>query len=259
MRPRILIIDVETSPIESYTWGIWDQNVGLEQIKTEWSIISFAAKWLEEKRVYYSDTSGKGPSHIRNDRKLLGQIWELLDDADIVVAQNGVSFDVKKINARLLMHGFAPYSPIRVVDTLSTARKHFGFTSNKLQWLTEHLTDHPKSKHKKFPGFDLWKECLADNPKAWKEMKKYNIQDVLGTEKLYLKLRAWIAQHPNLGSYSEGTLPLCPKCGSVSVQARGFAVTQHGKYQRYSCNDCGGWSRGKIMLHSLTKRRSLLT
>lgn len=257
--PRILIIDIETGPIRSYHWGLWDQTIGLEQIEEEWNVISYAAKWFGKSKVIYGDTSGRGAGKIRDDKKVLGEIWKLLDEADLVIAQNGVSFDVKKINARLLMHGFGPYSPVRVIDTLHAAKRHFGFTSNKLAWMTEHLTDHPKSKHKLYPGFELWLECLKDNPRAWKEMKKYNIQDVLGTEKLYIKLRPWIAQHPNLGSYFVEITPVCRICSSEDLEKRGFAITQQGKYQRYQCGDCGAWSRGKLMLLDLVKRRSLLT
>lgn len=258
MSPRILTLDIETAPIESYTWGLWDQNVAVQQIKTEWSVISYAAKWFNQSRVIYSDTSGRGVSKIRDDKAILGEIWKLLDEADIVVAQNGNSFDIKKINARLLMHGYGPYSPIRVIDTLSAARQHFGFTSNKLEWMTKWLTDHPKNLHKEFPGFELWIQCMADNPKAWKWMKRYNIDDVLGTEKLYKRLRPWIAQHPNLGAYQTGEALACPKCGGHDLTKQGSRITQQGAYQQYKCKGCGGWARGKTMMLSTGKRKSLL-
>ncbi len=255
---NILVCDIETAPLESYTWGIWEQNVSLEQIKTEWSILSYAAKWVGKKQIIYQDTSGRGPGKVRDDKWLVKSIWTLLDEADLVVAQNGVRFDIKKINARLIAHGFGPYSPVRVIDTLSVAKKHFGFTSNKLEWMSKYLTDSPKSKHKKFPGFELWLECLKDNPAAWAEMKKYNIQDVVATEKLYLKQRPWIANHPNLGTYSDRAEASCPKCDSTHLQARGYSILQQGKYHRYHCQECGGWSRGKEMLLPLTTRRAKL-
>jgi RNase_H superfamily len=257
MKPRILTIDIETSPLESYTWGIWEQNVGLDQIKTEWSILAFAAKWLGDKKVIYSDTGGRGAGKVRDDKKLVGEIWELLDKADLIVAQNGARFDLKKINARLVTHGYGPYSPVRVIDTLLIAKKHFGFTSNKLEWQSKYLTAAPKSKHKKFPGFELWLECLKDNPAAWAEMRKYNKQDVIATEELYLRQRPWIAQHPNLGTFnSDG--PTCPKCDDPHVVKKGIVTTQQGRYQQYQCKNCGGWSRGKQLLTPLPIRKEKL-
>lgn len=257
--PRIVTLDIETSPIESYTWGIWEQNVGLEQIKTEWSILSFAAKWYGDEKVIYEHAGGRGIKKIRDDKHLLLKIAEILDEADIVIAQNGRRFDVKKINARMIMMDIPPYSPIRIIDTMEVAKKHFAFTSNKLAWMSKYLTDSPKSEHKDFPGFELWKECLLDNPKAWAEMKKYNIQDIFSTEKLYIRLRPWIAVHPNMGVYADSDVPLCPKCGSVHLQKRGFAVSQTTRYHRFQCIDCGGWSRSKAMLTPLKSRRTMLT
>jgi hypothetical protein len=255
---KILVLDIETAPLESYTWGIWDQNVGLEQIKTEWSILSFAAKWLGSSKIIYHDTGGKGPKRVREDLSLLEILWSLLDQADLVVAQNGRRFDVKKINARLVMAGFKPYSPIRIVDTLEAAKKYFEFTSNKLAWTSKYLTSQAKSEHKEFPGFELWKECLADNPKAWRVMKKYNIIDVKQTEEYYLRIRPWIANHPNMGAFREVSEHACTKCGSTQVQSRGDVRTQQGRYTRYHCTHCGGWSRGKLMLLPIVKRRSML-
>lgn len=258
MSPRILVIDIETAPLEAYTWGIWDVNVGLEQIKTEWSILSYAAKWVGKKPVIYADTGGRGAIKVRDDKPLLKDLWNLLDQADIVVAQNGQRFDVKKINARLIMNGHGPYSPIRIVDTLLVAKKHFGFTSNKLAWMSKYLTDAKKSEHKKFPGFELWKECLADNPKAWAEMRKYNIQDVIATEQLYIKQRPWIKGHPNMAAYAPSHEQACPNCGSTNVTKYGFATLQQGRYQRFVCGDCGASSRGKQNLISLTNRKAML-
>jgi len=255
---NILTLDIETSPLESYTWGLWDQNVGLEQIKTEWSILSYSAKWLDSKKVIYQDTGGRGPKRVRDDKCLMLPLWKLLDTADIVVAQNGQRFDLKKINARMIQHGLGPYSPVKVVDTLLAAKKHFGFTSNKLGWMSKYLTETPKDEHKKFPGFELWTECLKDNPAAWAEMRKYNVRDVIATEELYIKLRPWISSHPNVGAFHEDSETRCPKCGSTHVQSRGKAVLQQGVYKRFQCQDCGGWSRGKTMELDLKKRRSLL-
>lgn len=257
-RPRVLVIDIETAPIEGYVWGIWEQNVGLEQIKTEWSILSYCAKWLNEPKLMFDHTGGRGARKVRDDRKLLKGIWALLDEADIVVAQNGQKFDVKKINARLIVNGHKPYSPIRIVDTLLVAKKHFGFTSNKLAWQSMYLTDTPKSEHKKFPGFELWKECLADNPAAWREMKKYNCIDVVSTEKVYLKQLPWIKSHPNIGAYRAHHGVQCPKCGSHKLQRRGYEVTQQSRFARLKCTSCGGWSREKQSLIEKTARAALL-
>jgi predicted RNA-binding Zn-ribbon protein involved in translation (DUF1610 family) len=254
---KILTMDIETAPLESYTWGIWEQNVGLDMIATEWSILSYSAKYLGRPAVAYADTGGRGKSKVRDDKAILKQIWGFLNEADIVIGQNVRRFDLKKINARLIVSGFRPYSPVRVIDTMEAAKRSFAFTSNKLEWLSKYLTNSPKSKHKKFPGFELWKECLEDNPSAWAEMKKYNKQDVIATEKLYMKLRPWITNHPNLAVYTD-TGMACPKCGSLDIEKNGTRATSAGRYQRYRCNDCGGCMSGKKLLAPLAARKDML-
>jgi hypothetical protein len=256
--PEILVLDVETLPIEAYIWQIWEPHVGLDQIQTEWTIAAFGAKWLGSKDVIYGDTGGRGKKKVRDDKKLCQKMWQLLDDADIVITQNGVAFDIKKINARMAMHGMLPPSPVKHVDIYKAAKKHFGFTSNRLAWMSAHFTDTPKSEHKKFPGFELWKECLKDNPAAWAEMKAYNIRDVVATENVYLKFRPWITGHPNLSIYTGSEKPECPKCQSTHLQARGRMVLASGIYPRYQCQGCGGWSRGRMMMNGPAERKAKL-
>lgn len=254
-KPRIITLDIETVPLTAHIWGMWDQNVGVNQLQEEWSILSVAWKELGQPGVSFMGTQGKP----RNDKALCEWLWDVLDDADIVVAQNGIDFDLKKINARMLMHGMGPYSPVRVIDTKRVAQRFFGFTSNRLEWLGEKVAGVPKSSHKKFPGFELWAECLKGNKEAWRELEKYNKQDVLSTEKLYLKLRPWIEGHPNVATYTNGEADQCPKCGSTALEKRGFATTQYGRFQRYRCTQCGGWSRASRTDLPASKKRSLLT
>lgn len=252
-----ITLDIETAPLEVYSWGLWDVNVALNQIITEWSLLSFAAKRLDKKTVLYRDN--RGQKNTRDDKGLMLGLWTVLDEADIIIAQNGKKFDIKKINARFAMLGFDPPSPYRVIDTVQVARQNFGFTSNKLEWLSKYLTPTKKSQHKKFPGFELWTECLKDNTDAWKEMQRYNIADVIATEELYLKLRPWITNHPNVSAFTNSEILACPKCGSKDVQKRGHTFTNVAKYARMRCNSCKGWSRGRENLLSKNKRKGLLS
>ncbi len=255
-KPRIVTIDIETAPIQSYHWGIWQQNIGLEQIIEDWCIISFAAKWLDSKEVIQHDTGGRGASKVRDDLGLMKKLWAILDEADIVITQNGKAFDIKKINTRMLMHGLPPYSPVKMIDTKQIAKKHFAFTSNKLAWLSRGLKT-KKDDHKKFPGFVLWSECLKDNREAWEEMRKYNIVDVVSTELLYLSLRQW-SNGPNFGAYSDSEDRMCPHCGSFNVKLNGHDYTNSGKFQRIKCVSCSGHSRCGSNLLTASKKKSMI-
>lgn len=255
--PKIITLDIETSPIQAYTWGLWKQNIGLNQIIRDWSILSYAAKTMGERHVRYMDT-GDMPDPYDDSLVLVG-LWAELDEADIVIVQNGIKFDLRKINARFLARGMRPPSPYKVVDTMLEARKVAALTSNKLEWLAAVLTTERKDKHHEFPGFELWTECLKGNPRAWAVMRKYNPKDVIATEKVYLKLRPYIAGHPNIAAYDDDEHMRCPKCGSKHLNRRGFALTQTGQYPRYQCRSCGGWARGRYTTNTKGKRASLLS
>lgn len=255
-KPKILLFDVETAPILGYVWGLWENNLGLNQIKSDWHLLAWAAKWLGDppsKTMYMDQRKAKD---ISNDKEILKGIWKLLDEADIVITQNGKSFDVKKLNARFIINGFRPPSSYRHVDTKRLASKKFGFTSNSLAYMTDKLcTKYKKSSHAKFAGFDLWLQCLAGNIKAWKEMEKYNKYDVLSLEELYTKLRPW-DNEINSDVYSDELHNRC-SCGSKNYQKNGFAYTSTGKFQRYLCNSCGSETRAKVNLLSKEKKKSL--
>jgi DNA-directed RNA polymerase subunit RPC12/RpoP len=255
-KPKIITLDIETSPIIAYVWGLFKQFVGLEQILQDWSVLSFGAKTLGVDGVRYHDVAKQ--KNFYDDRKIMRALWKELDQADIVITQNGIRFDHKKINARFLILGMPPPSPFKMVDTMVEAKKVAAFTSNKLAWLSRVLSEERKSDHGKFPGFLLWSECLKGNPEAWAEMREYNPQDVIATEEVYLKLRPWIEGHPNLAAYDDNEDMRCPNCSSEHVVRKGFRFTQTGKYARYKCGDCGAWSRGGYTENTLAKRKSLL-
>lgn len=237
MKARILLLDVETSPHLGYVWGLFDQNVGLNQVHQEGYIMSFCAKWLGEKKITYVDTQKN------SEEALIAKIVGMYDEADIVVGHNSNKFDNKWIMGRALLMGMAPPAPYRTVDTLQICRQNFKLTSNKLEYVADALGCSGKLKHKNFPGFLLWSECLKGNKKAWKEMKEYNIQDVISLEEVYLKLRSWNKNHPNVALYEEGSELHCGVCSSTNIQMRGTAVTAMQTYRRFQCQDCGKWGR----------------
>jgi len=254
--PKVLIFDIETAPMLAYVWGLWDQNIGLNMIKEEWYVMSFAAKWLGDapSKVIYYDQEGIKPQ--KNDKKLLKEIWSLLDEADVVITQNGIKFDQKKLNARFIMQGFKPTSSYRHIDTLRIAKKNFAFTSNKLAYMTDKLcVKYKKLSHGNFAGFSLWSECMNNNPEAWKEMKKYNKYDVLSLEELYYALIPY-DNSIDFNVYHEGIGSIC-KCGSEVFKAAGFFYSSTGKFKKYKCEDCGHETRDKKNLLSKEKRKSL--
>lgn len=256
-KPKVLIFDIETAPMLGYVWGLWDNNVALNQVYSDWHIISWSAKWLGDSpsKIIYQDQ--RKAKTIEDDSNLLKGIWKLLDEADIVITQNGKNFDQKKLQARFVLSGMKPPSSYKHIDTFVIAKKHFAFTSNKLEYMSDKLCiKYKKLKTKQYQGFDLWKACLRGDLRAWKEMEKYNKHDVLALEELYTKLIPWDSSI-NFDVYDDSVVTTCP-CGSNAELIKyGFAYTSVSKFQRYQCTKCGAETRGRKNLFSKDKKASL--
>lgn len=254
--PKVLILDIETAPILASVWGIWDQNVPLNMIKSDWHLLSWAAKWLGDppSKIMYQDQ--RGAKNVEDDSNILKGIWRLVNEADVIIWQNGDRFDGKKLNSRFILNGMKPPSSYKTVDTLKLAKSNFAFTSNKLEYMSEKLcTKYKKLKIRKFRGFDLWKECLAGNLSAWKEMEEYNKYDVLATEELYTELAPW-AKGLNFNAYTDEETRRCT-CGGSKLAKNGFTYSSLGKYQRYQCVKCGAEFKDRANLLTKVKRQSI--
>jgi hypothetical protein len=242
--PRVLLIDIETSPNLGYVWAKWQQDV--IDYEKEWFILCYSYRWMNDGKVRnVSLPNFRGYQKDKeNDLKLMLELRKTLNQADVVIAHNGDNFDLPKIYTRFLYHRITPPAPFRTVDTCKIARSRFGFNSNKLDDIARYLGIGRKKTH---IGFPLWKGCaFTGDPKAWKVMVGYNNHDVHLLEQVYLRFRPWINNHPNFNVFTE--TDACPKCQGTELQKRGFSITTTGKKQRLLClnQECGAWSHGKI-------------
>jgi hypothetical protein len=233
----VLLLDIETAPNTAYVWGLFKQNVAISQIKETSYVMCWAAKWLDEEEVFFDSIFHSSMY------EMLVAIHSLLDRADVVVHFNGKSFDIPTLNKEFLIHRLPPPAPYKQVDLLLVAKDKFRFVSRKLNHIARQLGIGQKHE----TSFELWVGCMNKDPEAWSVMEEYNKQDVKLLEEVYNQFLPWITKGPNLGVYADGA-PVCPNCGSVHVNARGFAYTTVGKYQRYQCKDCRSWFRDGVNL-----------
>jgi len=236
-KPKILLYDLEVGPNIVYVWGRWEQNV--LAVENDWEILSFSYKWLGEKKV----TAFARPDfRDTTDKSLCKKLHTVLSQSDIAIAHNGREFDNKKASARFVFHGFAPPSPYQIIDTKVEAKKAFKFDSNSLDDLGRYLKLGRKIQT---GGFELWLGCLKGDKESWRKMVKYNKQDVALLEKVYLKLRPWMKNHPNLNTIANKP-DQCPKCQSNKLHARGIVHSRTSVHQQYQCRSCGGWTRARL-------------
>ena len=236
---KLLLLDLESSPNSAFVWGLWNQNISISQLVDSSRVLCFAAKWYGEDKVIFDSEYKSGALHM------IEHAHHLLSEADAVIHWNGTKFDIPVLNKEFLLHGLKPPAPFKEIDLLKTSRKRFKFPSNKLDYVAQALGLGSKVQHR---GFQLWVDCMNNKKSAWKEMKEYNIQDVVLLEKVYERFKPWIKHHPNYALHMGVGGISCPVCGSEHIHRRGYAYTVSNRYARYSCSDCGKWFRGSRAL-----------
>lgn len=251
---KILTVDIETAPNLAYVWGLWNENISIQQLREAGRVLSVCYKFRGESSTQFCIPDDKnaapGPSIPGMVACTLDELYSAWSSAEAIVTWNGDRFDIPHVQRLFLENGYGPPSPSASIDLLKTVRKQFKFPSNKLDYVAGRLLGQNKLKH---PGFELWKRCMDGDPKAWELMLRYNRKDVILTEKLYDKLLPWISNHPSV-PLRESQVSGCPACASRRYECRGYAYTSVSAYRRYRCLSCGRWYRGSQRVHGVEGR-----
>lgn len=254
--PKILIFDLENSPAEGYFWGLFKQNIGIDAVKENNFLLCWSAKWLLSDNII-SDRLTSDEVKRKDDRRIVEHLLELFNEADIVVAHNAYGHDVPLADTRFLVHQLPPHSPVQIVDTLKVAKKQFKFISNKLDFINKVLGLDVKIHT---GGMPFWVDCLNGDEDKLKEMSVYCDNDVKILEEMYLRIRGWIKNHPNINVYTDIKDECCPNCGSNSLNwsGRHKYATSANLYPTAQCNNCGAWVRDRTTELSKEQRDNLI-
>lgn len=248
---KVLIFDIETLPIVGYTWGVWNVNISPLQIIKDWCMLSWSAKWLGSAKVY-GDVLSRSDVNARDDKRICQSLWGYLDEADVVIAHNCDKFDRRKANTRFLQHQIVRPSSYQTIDTLKVLKAEFGHTFRKLDYVNKVL-----GLDVKLPmDFNDWILCDQADQAALDKMLEYNKEDVKILEELYILIRGWIRNHPNMGWDGNS----CSICGSEQIEPDGnYYRTKVGKYPTVRCMHCGGISRSRFSALGSYEKSNLLT
>jgi hypothetical protein len=194
----------------------------------------YAYKWLGDKKTHFVSRHD-----FKNYKEFVQSLADILEEADITIAHNGVSFDDKMANRFFVVNDILPPKPRKSIDTKREAKRHFRFESNSLDDLGDFLG---VGRKEKITYAELEEEYMSDNcsKKTQKLMRKYNVQDIVILERVYNKLLPWMSTHPNLGDLYQIN-SVCPKCLSPDLKKEGTHARRAGRVQSYRCKNCGGW------------------
>ena len=227
--PRVLLLDIETSPNLGYFWRLFDENIAIEQIVKPSRTICWGAKWLGEREFLYADERG-------GKKKMFRAVHKLLSECDGVIHFNGDHFDLPKLNGEFVLHRIPPVPPLTSLDLCKTV-KGLGYASGKLAFVAPYLKIGEKIKH---GGFPLWRGCMEGDKGCWSRMETYNKGDVTLLDPFYMLLRPYMKSHPRL--YDAG----CPRCGCEKTKGPiRYRKTAVYRFPLYQCASCKGWYQGK--------------
>lgn len=238
---KILVFDIETSPLRGYFWSLWKQNISTNQILSDWFMLTWSAKWLFSEEVL-SDKLTRDEVLEQDDSRITKSIFDLIDEADITISHNGDKFDIRRLNTRFIYHKLGTPSSYQNIDTLKHARKQLSISSNKLDYLGEFFGLGRKIDT---GGFNLWNRCMMGDSNALREMQEYCDQDVKLLEDVYLHLRPFIKPHPNLGLHISDDIHRCPTCASDQLVPTGDYYTTVSIYTEFKCTSCGANCRSR--------------
>ena len=238
---RKYFLDIETCQMLAKIWDRKPNWVRMDRVVRDWSILCWTVKDVDtgectsRSNHQFKRRFKKNPL---DDTQTVAELWKVFDSADILIAHNGDAFDIKRVKARFLAHGYSPPSPSKTVDTLKIARRNFSLTSNRLDDLGSLLGVGRKVRTEQ----GLWDRCEEGDVAAFEEMLRYNQQDVELLEAVYNRLRAWTSTTKHLELYIDPHARLCPVCGSDELVSHGLRFG----YRRYQCKGCGAWPRERM-------------
>jgi hypothetical protein len=239
MKPeRLLLFDLEISPIIGAVWKPWEANV--VWIERESYVLCFSYKWFGESKTHFVSIRDfpRYKKDPHDDEDVVKVLAQLFDEADLICGQNGDNFDLTFTWGRMFQYHMKPPKPTKTIDTLKLARKYFKKLPYKnLDYMAKALGYSGKTEHE---GKDLWRKCmykdLDGHEQAWKKMRQYNINDVVQLEYVYKEMAPWHVTQPPVFPNA-----LCKSCGSNTVVWKGRKNQRSGRIVRQFRCVCGKW------------------
>ena len=244
---KTLYLDIETAPNLAWVWAKYEQNViSYADPGREKYCLCFSYKWEHEDETHVVSqidfpTAFKKDKH--DDSRVMQALWDLLDEADIVIGHNVRKFDLKSINAFFIRNGMTAPSPYQTVDTLVLARSNFGFNSNSLKDLA--ITLGLPVQKGSAGGFETWLGCMEGDADSWDQMIKYAKIDTELLPILYKRLRPFCKGLPSLNFIDPDGCPVCDE-GENLLQKRGFRYTKVNRFQVWQCQSCMCYSSSRM-------------
>jgi DNA polymerase elongation subunit (family B) len=238
--PKILVFDIECTGMILESYGLYNQNHNHKDIIEDWSMLSYAAWFVNEDKIHYLDN--RYSLDYRDDRQIIEGLYHLISQADWIIGHNSDKFDIKKFNTKAEKYELPARHDAIQYDTIKMLKARYALPSFSLDYAAQYFElKERKSSHGKFPGKSLFNECKNGNQDAWLELEQYNKQDVKVTWELFQRL----AKHDkriNLTAFYQKQTCIC---GNQSFFKNGLKYARNGVFQSWRCHQCSKTFVGK--------------
>ena len=150
----------------------------------------------------------------------------------MVIGFNNDKFDNRWINARALKHDLDVNVFVKSFDIMKQAKRLFRLPGYSMNYIAKYVGVETKLQH---TGLAMWEAIQTGSKreakKAMKLMVEYNIQDIIVTEQVYLRLRKYMKNPIHLGVIQGKSKSTCPVCGSDNIKHIKSTVTAAGTIQ----------------------------
>lgn len=239
---KLLLIDIELSYALGYFFpSKKPQYISAKQIKHHQFCLCAAWQWDHEVTrhvIKLTDNKKRFKKNFRDDYIIAKILHQLMTEADVIVAHNGDSFDLKHANNLFIKHDLGPIPERKSIDTLKAARKYFNFAGNDLDSLSKRFGGSGKDRR------PCWFKLTDGDPKEINIAAEYCLQDVKELQRVLVHLKPYIQNLPAFKGHHD--ILECECCGSKRLRNKGFDWDGKKRYRRISCLECGHHHKAKI-------------
>lgn len=239
--PKILFYDIETSPMQVWTFRIGNKisvphSAIVNGSKTD--IICVAWKWAHEREVHSLDWGWDK----QNSKNLIKAFDKVINEADIIIGHNGDKFDWRHLNTQRLLNRLPAINwNVNSEDTLKQIRRHFYLPSYKL----DHVAAILGVGNKSAMCFKDWVDiCTKSDRSKLDKMIKYCKKDVLLLQNVYDIIKPYVKPKMRMSVGHS-----CTVCGSKDIRRNGTRTYNGKTHQYFICRDHGGYA-GKAEIKS---------
>lgn len=147
--------------------------------------------------VFRGDEYESWESRRSDDSQLVADIVAALEGFDIVVAHNGLNFDLPYLRTRLARWGLPPMKPLKLVDPVRVSRSKLRMSSNSLKSLLDLFGLNQKTE----VAGDLWMRAALDGDReAMDYIVEHCVKDVEMLAELLDRVKGYCSVFDQRGS-----------------------------------------------------------